>query len=202
MAIRAARELPDRSYVNLGIGMPTTIANYIDDDSRIISHSENGMMALGRSPAAADIDADIINAGKEPVSEKPETSYFSSADSFAMIRGGHIDVAVLGGMQVAANGDLANWKVPGRVVKGVGGAMDLVTGAKKIIILMDHHDKNGQSKVVSACALPLTGSQVVDMVITNLGVFAPNETHFKIAELAPNVDIAYIKANTQAELKA
>jgi 3-oxoacid CoA-transferase subunit B len=200
MARRAAAELRDGYYVNLGIGIPTLVANCVPEEIDIVFHSENGMLGLGGFPAADCVDPDVINAGKQTITELARTSYFSSADSFAMIRGGHIDVSVLGAMEVAENGDLANWMVPGKMVKGMGGAMDLVAGVKRIIVLMEHVAKDGGSKFRRACGLPITGRNVVDMLITDLGVFARMDrtSAFELREMAPGVSAAHIRAATEA----
>jgi len=200
MAARAAKELKDGYYVNLGIGMPTLVANFVAPDVDITLQSENGMLGMGPFPLPDEIDADLINAGKQTITELRRTSYFSSADSFGMIRGGHIDLSILGAMEVAENGDLANWMVPGKMVKGMGGAMDLVAGVKRIIVLMDHTAKDGTAKFRKSCTLPLTGTQVVDMIITDLCVFErPQKGQpFHLVELAPGVTPQEVRAKTEA----
>ena len=200
MAARAAKELQDGYYVNLGIGIPTLVANHVPAGITVTLQSENGMLGIGPFPTEDEIDADLINAGKQTISELPQSVYFSSAESFAMIRGGKIDLTVLGGMEVAENGDIANWMVPGKMIKGMGGAMDLVAGVKKIIVLMEHCAKDGSPKFVPACTLPLTGRNVIDMIITDLAVFqrADHNAPFKLIELAPGVTAEDIKARTTA----
>ena len=200
MAARAAKELRDGFYVNLGIGIPTLVANNVPGGMTVTLQSENGMLGIGPFPYADEVDADLINAGKQTISELPQTSYFSSSDSFAMIRGGHIDLAVLGGMEVSQNGGLANWMVPGKMIKGMGGAMDLVAGVKKIIVVMEHVSKNGDAKFIPECTLPLTGKNVVDMIITDLAVFQrpDHDSPFKLIELAPDVTAEEVRSKTTA----
>jgi 3-oxoacid CoA-transferase subunit B len=202
MAERAAKELEDGFYVNLGIGIPTLVSNYVPEEYDITLQSENGMLGMGPFPTEDEIDADLINAGKQTVTELRRTSYFSSSASFAMIRGGHINLSILGAMEVAENGDLANWMVPGKLVKGMGGAMDLVAGVQRIVVVMDHANKKGASKLLKRCTLPLTGAGVVDRIITNLGVFDVVEGGLKVVELAPEVDMEQVRAKTEATLVA
>ena len=200
MCKRAALELKDGYYVNLGIGMPTLVANYLNKKKNITLQSENGMLGMGEFPIKGEEDPDLINAGKQTITALPETSFFSSADSFAMIRGGHIDLSILGAMQVSKKGDLANWMIPGKMVKGMGGAMDLVAGVKKVLVLMEHTAKDGAPKIVNKCNLPLTGTSVVNMIITNLGVFDIDQG-ISVVELANNVTKEQIINNTEADLK-
>lgn len=200
MCARAARELKDGYYVNLGIGMPTLVANHIPKDMNVILQSENGMLGMGPFPLEGEEDPDLINAGKQTITSLPLTSYFSSADSFGMIRGGHIDLSILGAMQVAQNGDLANWMIPGKMIKGMGGAMDLVAGVKKVVILMEHVAKDGSAKLVANCTLPLTGAKVVDIIISELGAFEIVDEGVKIAELAPNVSFDEVRDKSEANI--
>ena len=200
MAARAALELEDGFYVNLGIGIPTLVSNYVPKDYDITLQSENGMLGMGAFPTEEEIDADLINAGKQTVTELDRTSYFSSSQSFAMIRGGHINLSILGAMEVSETGDLANWMIPGRLVKGMGGAMDLVAGVQRIVVIMDHANKAGESKLLKKCSLPLTGQGVVDRVITNLGVFDIVEGGLRVAELAPEITMDEVHAKTESSI--
>jgi 3-oxoacid CoA-transferase subunit B len=201
MAARAAQEIQDGFYVNLGIGIPTLVANFIQPEHHIVLQSENGMLGMGPFPYAGDEDPDLINAGKQTISQLPHSSFFSSADSFAMIRGGHIDLSILGAMEVSENGDLANWMVPGKMIKGMGGAMDLVAGVKRVVVVMEHVAKDGSAKFKPRCDLPLTGANVVDMLITDLAVFSrPNrQSQFLLIESAQGVSVEEIRQKTTAD---
>ncbi|MEO8003234.1 MAG: 3-oxoacid CoA-transferase subunit B [Arenimonas sp.] len=201
LAKRAAKELRDGFYVNLGIGIPTLVANFIPESMKVVLQSENGMLGMGPFPYEDEVDPDLINAGKQTITQLPISSYFSSSDSFAMIRGGHIDLSILGAMEISENGDIANWMIPGKMVKGMGGAMDLVAGVKRVVVVMEHNNKDGAAKFKPACELPLTGQNVIDVLITDLGVFTRPDRNsgFELIELAPGVTLEEIQSKTTAK---
>ena len=204
LAKRAAKELRDGFYVNLGIGIPTLVANFIPENIKVVLQSENGMLGMGPFPYEEEVDADLINAGKQTITQLPISSYFSSSDSFAMIRGGHIDLSILGAMEISENGDIANWMIPGKMVKGMGGAMDLVAGVKRVVVVMEHNNKDGAAKFKPACELPLTGQNVIDVLITDLGVFSRPDRNsgFELIELAHGVTLEDIQGKTTAKFSA